>query len=486
MSLKFLTQVARGFGALVLLALLSSCSGFFSGPREVPISHTSIKELTSILETKNFLESIPLLNDQNPTTIIFVMNFDGTNNDREQVPVGETKTVVAQLFDKVEGNQHSRSPLYNAYLRGPGCADAWWCVLDAAFGISLSGTADNAFAQLKQFIAQNPSATEVKVLVVGFSRGAATARHFLNKVYDASISGTLGTKAPVWSSAILIETVVTGQSQFLRLGFPPNLEFALHLVAKNETRTLFPPVVDNDKQYEQFTRHFSGFEPQPRVFTVRLPGAHSDLGDSYDSGAGPHVTKIATNIIEKMGLKKACLNSCTDDGMEIGVVGDNPGFRPRMVSDGLHDSRGRLDHLLGAPSPYSKGFKREDGIVAEALINERQAERLYDSVSAHRQEHSDDVLTMNQFRGLVSPVFTRKAGDSEWYQKPVPYQSQGHIGVSQGVPALILTWPHKGIIDIPEVVRQAMDSETGDATLELVWFQDDWHWFVNGYIPDDQ
>jgi hypothetical protein len=482
-SPKFLTLAARFSSTLVLLGSLSGCSGFFSGSREVPISPASIKELTTVLETEYFVESIPLLNEQKPNTIIFVVNFDGTNNDREQVPPGETKTVVAQLFDKVEGSRDARSPIRKIYLRGPGCADAWWCVPDAAFGISSRSTASNALAQLERFIAQNPSATEVKVLVVGFSRGAATARHFLNKVYEASQKGTLGTSAPVWSSAILIETVVTGQSYFLNLAFPPNLEFALHLVAKNETRTLFPPVVDDDTKYEQFTRHFSGLEPQPRVFTVRLPGAHSDLGDSYDSGAGPQVTRIATNIIEKMGLKKACLNSCDEDTVVDICKGT---ASARMVSDGLHDSRGKLDHLLGARSPYSKGFERKDGMTAKALIDIDQAERIYDRIISNRTEHPDDVLTMNQFSTRGSLVFKRKARETEWHQIIDSVESRGEIVVSQGVPALILTWPHKGKRDIPEVVRQAMDNEAGDTTLDLVLFKCEEHWFVNGYIPGDQ
>ncbi|WP_146011313.1 hypothetical protein [Pseudomonas sp. AD21] len=125
MSPKFLTLAARFSSTLVLLGSLSGCSGFFSGSREVPISPASIKELTTVLETEYFVESIPLLNEQKPNTIIFVVNFDGTNNDREQVPPGETKTVVAQLFDKVEGSRDSRSPIRKIYLRGPGCADAW-------------------------------------------------------------------------------------------------------------------------------------------------------------------------------------------------------------------------------------------------------------------------------------------------------------------------------------------------------------------------
>src|SRR5471032_2126739 len=185
--------------ALAALCLLSGCTGFFSGNREVPISQESMKNLTNLLVNNDFTFAIPRINDKKPGKIIFVMGFDGTNNDREQVPPNETKTVVAQLIDRVEGNrvgkpvEYPDSPVLKGYLPGPGCADSWWCLLDQATGRSSSATADVALSQLRQFIAAHPSVTEVRVVAIGFSRGAATARHFLNLVYQASADGTLGT-----------------------------------------------------------------------------------------------------------------------------------------------------------------------------------------------------------------------------------------------------------------------------------------------------
>ncbi|MDL5601509.1 DUF2235 domain-containing protein [Bacillus subtilis] len=489
---------ARTFAALILSGALGGCSGFFSGSRNVPISQSSMEELTSVLATEGLLEKIPRVNDKKPGTIVFVMSFDGTNNDREQVPEGETQTVVAQLFDRIEGNradkpvQYPDSAIRKAYIRGPGCADSWPCALDAAFAFSSRMVAADAFAQLKQFIAQNPSATLVKVVVIGFSRGAATAKHFLNEVYDASAEHSLGTRAPVWSSAILIDTVATGQGDVLNLEFPPNLEFGLHLVAKNETRTLFHPIIDDDSKFERYAAGYGSRELGKRIFTVRLPGAHSDLGDSYDSGSGPQVTKIATNIIEVMGLKTPCLNDCTDDLPDLNAVmkkqwasgrfGGSSAMR--LVSDGLHDSRGKLDHLLGAPSPYSKGFKREDdAVVRMAPMEKEQALPLFLRIRALTSDPLFDTGVMNEFSRQDNLVFRRKAGETVWKQDPVPERYKAVVGTSRRVPALIFK---RGKIVIPDVVLQAIASEPGDVMLETVAFEGEYHWFVNGYIPGDK
>lgn len=493
---KYISSIARFFSVWCMLFCLSGCSGFFSGNREVPISQLSMNELTHFFVTSDFGFSIPFLNDRKPGTIVFVMNFDGTNNDREQVPPGETKTVVAQLFDRIEGNQVDKPPRYpgsivrKAYLRGPGCADSYWCLLDQAFGRSSSATADDAFAQLKRFIAENPQATEVKVLVIGFSRGAATARHFLNKVYQASTQSTLGTSASVWSSAILIETVATGQHGILELTLPPNVEFALNLVAKNETRALFPPVIDADPDYERYTNGLKVYGIKKRIFTVRLPGAHSDLGDSYDSGAGPHVSKVAINIIEKMGLKTPCSGFCPDDLVDISVLkpfdgcsGAGGQLNKRMVSDGLHDSRGKLDLLMGAPSPYSKGFHREDDAVQAAPMTDELADRLFWHINDQVNARSSDVGTITEFTQRNNFVFTRSSGSTDWKQIESDGQSKGRLGYSLGVPALLFK---AGKLPLPEAVLETLKTEKGDVILEAALSKCRFHWFINGYIPGDQ
>ncbi len=471
------STITRFFVALLLPFLLSGCSGFFSGYREVPISQNSMKELTQFMNNE-FVFAIPRINEGRPERIVFVMGFDGTNNDREQVPEGETKTVVAQLLDGVEGNEFGKpvdypgAPVLKSYLRGPGCADSWWCLLDQATGRSSRSTAQEALHQLKAFIAAHPAATEVRVVVIGFSRGAATARHFLNQVYQASTNGKLGTGAPVWSSAILIETVATGQTEKLKLGMPPNLEFGLHLVAKNETRTLFPPILDDDHQYQLYARSRSSYYFK-RLYTVYLPGAHSDLGDSYRMGSGPAVTSVATNVIEKMGLRKACLKNCPKTGPT------------RLVNDGLHDSRGLLDRMLGAKSPYSKGFQRTGALTVVSLIGDEEAERLFAHMEHERKKYQFDVPTLSSFRMHDNYVFVRHQDQSEWAQVKSQWQTSAKVETGDGKASILFSIASSKPLALPESVARAVEQEPGEVVLEVTPFNGEWHWFVNGYIPED-
>ena len=478
MSFTRFSTITCFFGTLLLLLLLSGCSGFFSGYREVPISQNSMTELTQFMNSE-FAFAIPRVNDQEPGRIVFVMGFDGTNNDRDQVPEGETKTVVAQLFDGVEGNELGKpveypdSPVLKSYLRGPGCADSWWCLLDQATGRSSPDTANEAFHQLQTFIAAHPSATEVRVVVIGFSRGAATARHFLNQVYNASTAGKLETKAPVWSSAILIETVATGQTEKLMLGMPPNLEFGLHLVAKNETRTLFPPIIDNDQSYQSYARNRSPYYFK-RLYTVYLPGAHSDLGDSYRTGSGPAVTAVATNVIENMGLRKACLNDCRKNAPI------------RLVNDGLHDSRGLLDRMLGAVSPYSKGFQRTGALTVDSLIEKKDAARLFAHMEHELKKYQFGVGTLSSFRMHDNYLFIRHQGQSEWQQVRSEGQTGAKVENRDGTASILFSIASSKPLAFPESVVHAVESESGEVVLEVTPFNGEWHWFVNGYIPGDQ
>ena len=150
-------------------------------------------------------------------------------------------------------------------------------------------------AALKVFFNENPSAVinEIKFDIFGFSRGAAAARHFANRVFkhDQDIKKMF--------SAILNENNYKGSTalpidkcRFLGLfdtvaaigtisdGFSPHDN-------KNGSVDLYLPIGIADKVFQISAMHecrynFSLNSIKPSYPEISLPGVHSDIGGGYN------------------------------------------------------------------------------------------------------------------------------------------------------------------------------------------------------------
>ncbi|ERH65998.1 hypothetical protein N172_16075 [Pantoea dispersa EGD-AAK13] len=174
---------------------------------------------------------------------------------------------------------------------------------DAATGRSSMAIAADAekkfYAQARIWLKQNPE-TDIRVFVTGFSRGAATARHFINIVsnhwgqyFNSDIN------SPRFY-ALLYDTVATGQQDRLILNIPQDVDYLVHFVAIDEARNwLFIPTIDEDK-----TPLLRGvqFFPTNRINTIYLPGSHSDIGASYSKGIGDLYITLTEQFLYMMGL----------------------------------------------------------------------------------------------------------------------------------------------------------------------------------------
>ncbi len=271
-------------------------------------------------------------------------------------------------------------------------------MIDAATGYSSRDSAMRALKKLETFATSQPPNTKLRVVATGFSRGAATARHFLNLVYKSSVSGILRDLIPeTWSYAILFDTVAAGQGDTLNLALPANVVLAIHYVAQNEGRPLFAPVLDRDLDFERVAL-LEGLDPPRRIWEIPVPGAHSDLGDSYLRGAGPLVTAYAQGVITSMGLRTPKqINLCSTEHSKTSV---GP---CRMIDEGLHDSRGIIDKLWGTRSAYRCGFKRQVSKTVSANIGKDEAIKLAEEIRQHRVRDFPD--------GLGSSIQTRSIGN---------------------------------------------------------------------------
>lgn len=349
---------------LCLPLLLSGCA-MVSGGVPLPVT-TDDREL--IRAAQAFVDQpVPLIThalDGRPVKI-FKVAFDGTMNDRARVPRSEQETVVSTIAKHVDAR----------YFPGPGMQSPHFVSLaDAAIGYSSASIAEQAekalFEQVNAWLDENPD-SEVRVFVTGFSRGAAIARHFMNRTTRDWQQQTQGRAAPPHFYAILFDTVSTGQTDSLDLSLPASLDYLVHFVAKDEPRILFVPVFDREVAEDptQITRIFdlSGLTLPKRFNLIQLPGAHSDVGSAYESGIAVLYRSLSEQLLYKMGLiEQSCWESSED-----------------VYTGGKHDSRGVLDRLIGAPAANSARSKPRNYVPVDSREpNFEEAVALHKRMSA--------------------------------------------------------------------------------------------------------
>jgi hypothetical protein len=323
------------YAAILAYASLNAACSVVSGGGVYPISDRDRQSVDD--KFHKLRDHVPYIQPtiQSPHVKLYKVAFDGTLNDRARVPVQEQKTVVAHIADLIDVAGDVK------YYRGPGMQGKSIDWLDAMFGTSSIKVAEEAAADYatvaRRWRADDPE-VDIRVFVTGFSRGAATARHFMNLVAaaDSSLRKVAPNQVPARFYALLFDTVSTGQTDKMKLGLPPELDYLVHFVALDESRPLFTPVIDvmPDEMGGAPILGFGGLLPD-RINLVVMPGAHADIGSSYQRGVGNEYLVLTEQILYLMGLyKKSCWDVADDYYVE-----------------GKHDSRGLLDKWFGVHAP---------------------------------------------------------------------------------------------------------------------------------------
>ncbi|MBF4554726.1 MULTISPECIES: phospholipase effector Tle1 domain-containing protein [Pseudomonas] len=481
-----MSKLPRNYAVLLFCLVLSGCSSLFSGSREVPISEEQKTRLHDLGGMSSFI--LPRVNDGESGVYTLVVAFDGTNNDLFNTPDSENATVVGRLYQDVvdeirKGSEKASIPvdaLSAIYYRGPGCPSWVACPFDSAIGWSTWLSARRAVADVQSKIANLDSGVrEIRVVVIGFSRGAATSRYFLNLLASKPLVNVWGEALTVRSYALLFDTVATGMANYLDLALPANLEFAYHFVAQNETRKFFGLVVDADEGYESNPLAKLFYFPQ-RIVTIEVPGAHSDLGDSYKKGAGMAVTQYARMTMARMGLRPNLKNyNCA-----LPENSEQPGCR--VLDEGLHDSRGTIDLLLRVPSPYGC-FKYREKTVRPSQMNLDDAMNLtlrrYDGIGNFPLDNGN----LLRFQWLENYRFISLGGPH-----PVLYPRISDIGfnavvvpVGERLKVVLRGANNDQVYTVPERILQRVRETSGRSELELNLIKGEPRWIVNGCMPDE-
>lgn len=320
--------------------LCASCS-FFSGNAVFPVSDLDRRSVADRVAALNTRVPYIQATAQSPHVRVYKVAFDGTLNDRQRVPKAEQYTIVAHIAKLIdEGGDVD-------YRRGPGMQGKSIDWSDAMFGTTSIGVAQQAKARYdavaQRWRAADPD-VEIRIFVTGFSRGAATARHFMNLVAadDARLHGAAPGRHAATLYALLFDTVSTGQTDKMQLALPAALDYLVHFVALDEARPLFKPLIDVTpaaKGGKPILGVQSAFLPN-RINLVSMPGAHSDVGASYVDGIGNAYVVFTEQLLYLMGLHKKNCWEVQDD----------------YFVAGKHDSRGLIDRALRVPAPNAADY----------------------------------------------------------------------------------------------------------------------------------
>ncbi|APA88787.1 DUF2235 domain-containing protein [Paraburkholderia sprentiae WSM5005] len=241
----------------------------------------------------------------------FSFFFDGTGNNRKIDEPKHKLSNIARLFiGHVDENE---APLINRfYYPGVGTplnvsAPDWWEkirdseMLGGGVGLGSDVRLNKAEKEFVESLRYNHKVSRIDIAVFGFSRGAALARAFVNRLLNKC---TMKDGVPHWPCP----TAVDGESAPLHIRFlglfdtvesvglpahnlsdlrmrvPEQVERCVHFIAGHELRACFPstPVHGSDAPYEE----------------IVLPGVHSDVGGGYfpdEQARSDHLARIALN-----------------------------------------------------------------------------------------------------------------------------------------------------------------------------------------------
>lgn len=327
-------------------------------PRTIRLPQTVGEELQLIVDEPPTPPALALGGDADPHLNVFVVNFDGTGNDRDHVRPGEVETLVAR-FDKhfrAEETTSFRS-IYvpgvftPASMKAKGHADgtapdAGVAVAEGMFGHGVAKRAEQALQAFNAFVRErreaDPSA-RFHVHINAFSRGCASALVLANKLHavDAAQSHHTGRSVDgsfVRTSGVLLDAVTTGVATALdvvagalesdlptawqgrvrkeRLQLPPTGAAFLHLVSGGDDRFLFSsrdlkdPLRPSELAWARGI-HSAASEPDDndrvkyqRLTTLKFPMlSHADMASGFPGSSASAVVEFAAcSYMQALGL----------------------------------------------------------------------------------------------------------------------------------------------------------------------------------------
>lgn len=333
--------------------------------------------------------------------------FDGTGNDDGDP---EQFSNVKKLFDLLDLDRKKQSNFTAGYYyRGVG-SDGDGVVFGIYNSITgsgidkrLSGAVYGIERSISEYLEENSTTPRsINLDVFGFSRGATTARHFINIIKqgfyafeDEKLQSRVKPEHFNISFAGLFDSVgsygIAGDNDDYGYNFHIQPEWlsgqAVHLVALNEYRAYFDLQKLIPKQDDDWPEDIQ----EGSLLELGLPGAHADIGGGYK--AGEH--GIALHSDEQMQKPLAQLSSVALDKMYDYAVQSGVPLRPKTW---------QLDRDL--MSVYDKVY---------AAIKDQKVRKYWMKWSAYRAQYEVHLKLIGK-DNIYSPIESPVPGQIQQYQ----------------------------------------------------------------------
>lgn len=227
---------------------------------------------------------------------VFLAGFDGTNNDKNNLPAGEQSTNVAQLIWQTESA--SNANVGANYYRGAGTAGS----LPGSSAIPMQVTQEailtgtRAYRDFQQqastWLNEHPDGS-VATAITAFNRGAdAAAAIFSQLVFERGLTdpasgGILIPPDDVkFAGGVLFDPVMTGVME--NMTFPPNTQNLTIIRASDELRYLFKA---------------ADYSNQPGATIFYFIGNHANVGGSYlNDNISALTLEAGTGFLQRLGV----------------------------------------------------------------------------------------------------------------------------------------------------------------------------------------
>lgn len=344
--------------------------------------------------------------------------FDGTgqNKDRAEEVRRKSHSNIARLWSAHKTDR--QAGIFKIYNSGPGTPvevsnPRWWEYLPltetAGLAAGFGGDARlaKAEADLREQLASVQRIKQVELSVFGFSRGAALARGFVNRILgkcqNANGEWLLDGKHPVVFKFLgIFDTVASFglpatnlDTSDVCLDVPLCVEKVRHFVAAHELRFSFP--LD--------TIRANGKYPAGDRLERVYPGVHSDVGGGYspeEQGRAFDLAKIICNdmLIEcwNAGLPMASKREIEADKILLGPMFDYPETSYKIYSDYLASVKAKgtveeqlLQHCLAYYRYRGHSAKAPDAQEPAYQAMDRRADEAQRSYSKAGQTGRRDL-----------------------------------------------------------------------------------------------
>ena len=290
----------------------------------------------------------PIFDAEDPHQHVVMSFFDGTGND-------ELKMEIPTNVSSLEKTISPRKNIWARYYKGVG-TDTGTQLIGGVTGAGISNRVnaayENTVKQANDIYREDPNA-KLTFVSIGFSRGGAIERIYSNHIQEHGIpdldsirtvrrqdgSHTVYDRYLVEpgkvniGAQILFDTVSTGFGDLYNLSIQKASQNILHLTARDEFRNGFG-----------LTSTFeSSHKLDSRILEITLPGAHSDIGGSYDRGGlGDMNLTLAHQYMSKLGIPLTPIPVTMKPDLSTAIIHDS-----RWLQDKMREATfGRADRYI--------------------------------------------------------------------------------------------------------------------------------------------